>query len=584
MSVARWFRSSIACRLIVPISLVVALLFAAIVLRDLVQTRRDGEDALRSRAAISARLMAVSLTEPLWDIDQQATRATLGALRQDPDFVGAILYAPGAKGAGGLRIATIGAVGPDRPPAIEAEAQIVREGVDLGRLTIALGSGRLSARVAERARELLISGLVGLAVTIGLMLVAVRDVVRPIQRLTRSTDAVSAGKLNVALSDTGRADEIGRMARALAVFRSTAHEVERLHAERESDLKLRRIVDDLPVAITLYDRDGRVTIRNRLGNDYGDAEIPGLAEWRRTARDALAAGDNGPSPARGADIRLADGRILFGRATRLDDGTLVESLIDVSEARRGQDEIARSERLASIGLMVSGIAHEINTPVGVAVTAITTLQDRVTETDLMLKDEATTVEAVEAQLVDIRSMADVIGVNLNRAAALVQSFKQISSDQMLDERRPLRLGAYLEDVIRSLGPQIRRSGHAISIACERDFAITTDPGAISQIVTNLVTNAMMHAFPDGRHGTVTIQTEPTPRGARLVYRDDGVGAAPELRARMFEPFFSTRRGRGGTGLGLSVVHNLVVQKLGGRIEAADAPGGGLQIVIEIADA
>lgn len=172
--------------------------------------------------------------------------------------------------------------------------------------------------------------------------------------------------------------------------------------------------------------------------------------------------------------------------------------------------------------------------------------------------------------------------NLRRAAEMVANFKQIAVDQASEARRTVTLGPYVREVVASLGPLYRRTPHRVMVLVKAEVEVTTFVGAISQVCTNLVQNALIHAFPGGRVGLVTLEVDhDRERGALIVCRDDGVGMEAAVLRRVFEPFFTTQRGRGGSGLGMHIVHNLVTDLLGGSIDVSSTPERGTEVTIRL---
>ena len=172
--------------------------------------------------------------------------------------------------------------------------------------------------------------------------------------------------------------------------------------------------------------------------------------------------------------------------------------------------------------------------------------------------------------------------NLGRAIDLVYSFKQVAADQASGERRRFDLKAWLDELLTSLSPLLRKSGAEVEVSCPADITLDSYPGSLGQVLTNLVMNALVHAFPEGQAGHLAISASLTPQGmVRIVFGDDGRGIAPENLPKIFDPFFTTGRDRGGTGLGLHIVYNLVTARLHGSIEVESRPGRGTQFTIHI---
>lgn len=261
---------------------------------------------------------------------------------------------------------------------------------------------------------------------------------------------------------------------------------------------------------------------------------------------------------------------------------------DVTEARfnqemlqRQQEQLAQAEKMAALGSLVAGVAHEINTPIGIGITAATHLGEQCRQLGDIYRDGRLSRTAFECFLETAAEAAQMIHANLARSADLVQSFKQIAVDQSSEERRRFDLRSYLEEILRSLGPELKRSPHAVTVDCPAGLLLHSYPGAYYQIVTNLIFNSLTHAFAAGQAGHITIAATAGEGRLRLLYADDGRGIAPAELKRIFEPFYTTRRSEGGTGLGLHIVYNLVTQTLGGSIRCESTPGEGVRFTIDI---
>jgi PAS domain S-box-containing protein len=236
-----------------------------------------------------------------------------------------------------------------------------------------------------------------------------------------------------------------------------------------------------------------------------------------------------------------------------------------------QRQLLESEKMAALGGLVAGVAHEINTPLGVTVTAASHLREealRIARAQSLDADDLAGFHAT------IGESSEIILRNLQRADRLIKSFKLVAVDQTTEERRSIELGAYLNDIMVSLGPSLKKTSHTVAIVCPEPVWLDTYPGALYQIVSNLVMNALHHAFTPEQAGTITVDARRNDNVVELTYRDNGIGMSDEVRARVFEPFFTTRRGQGGSGLGLHVVYNLVTQLLKGSIRVDSAPGAG----------
>lgn len=237
-----------------------------------------------------------------------------------------------------------------------------------------------------------------------------------------------------------------------------------------------------------------------------------------------------------------------------------------------QKRLVETDKMAALGELVAGVAHEINTPVGVGVTAVSTLMDETrTLADLVARRQAGPIPGVVRNL---QESASIAMRNMERAAQLIESFKLIAVDQTRAETRTFALGRYLDDVVRSVSPRLKSGGHRVEVECPETIELTCDPSIIARILTNLMINSLQHGFENRRDGLITLRAQREHDQIILEYRDNGAGMDPSTLEKMFHPFFTTKRGRGGTGLGMHIVYNLVVTGLGGQIEASSQPGHG----------
>lgn len=259
--------------------------------------------------------------------------------------------------------------------------------------------------------------------------------------------------------------------------------------------------------------------------------------------------------------------------------TLIRQHVLALEATRG--ELVESEKMASLGRMVAGFAHEVNTPVGVAVGAVSQAGEVTQAFEKLLDQEEVSEDEIREQLRLLGETQTLALNNLRRAAALVQSFKRTAVDQSSDAERDYDLAELIEDVRRSLHNAFKKTAIVIEIDCPAGIRLFGPAGALEQVLTNLLQNSRIHAFADGNAaGRIRIEARRLERSIRIEYADDGAGMPAESLARAFEPFYTTRRGSGGSGLGLYLVYNLVTQVLGGTVGCHSLPGAGTRFVIE----
>lgn len=239
-----------------------------------------------------------------------------------------------------------------------------------------------------------------------------------------------------------------------------------------------------------------------------------------------------------------------------------------------QRQLVQTEKMASLGGLVAGVAHEINTPVGVGVTAASTLLDSTRHISDSYEHNELTESALRKYIDTASQSSEIILSNLARAAELIHSFKQVAVDQTSSDRRQFELSGYLNEILLSLRPRLKKTQHTVNIECPQGLLVDTYPGALSQIITNLILNSLIHGFENREQGSITISAGLEDGNIHLHYKDDGVGIPEEHQSRVFDPFFTTKRGLGGSGLGLHVVYNLVSHTLNGNINMQSTPGKG----------
>jgi len=384
---------------------------------------------------------------------------------------------------------------------------------------------------------------------------------------------------------------------------------------QRSDELFRLVVEAAPSAMIMVDRNGAMLLVNQQAEKlfgYARDELIGrpvemlVPPRHRGGHGRLREGYHHQPQARAMGVgRDLHGLTRDGREVPIEIGLtplmtpegafVLASIIDITERKQAeqalreqvhetqraleqltvaQDHLVQSEKLASLGGLVAGVAHEINTPVGVGVTAASHLQEEVRALKRAAASGTLTRSQFDAYLDGFEQGSDIILLNLQRAAELIRGFKQVAADQSSDHRRRVNLKAYIDEVLLSLQPKLKGTGHRLVVACPQDIEIETVPGALSQILTNLVMNALTHAFTPGRPGLMRIGVLQIEGCTEITFSDDGRGIPAELLPRIFDPFFTTRRGKGGTGLGLHIVYQLVRQTLGGRVTVASEVGHG----------
>lgn len=249
--------------------------------------------------------------------------------------------------------------------------------------------------------------------------------------------------------------------------------------------------------------------------------------------------------------------------------------------QKTMQELINREKLASLGSLVSGISHEINTPLGVSVTAASYMDEANKQMQALMTNNTITKNDFVKYIESMEESALILNTNLSRAAELIKSFKEIAVNQSTEALITFNVSEYIQTVITSLKHEYKHTQHQFIVNCSNKLLLESYPGAWSQILTNFIINSLRHGFTDKQAGTITISVIEKAELIQLIYSDDGIGIDPLNHARVFEPFYTTRRGTGGSGLGLSIIYNLVTGILKGSIALESETGRGVTFTIEI---
>lgn len=237
----------------------------------------------------------------------------------------------------------------------------------------------------------------------------------------------------------------------------------------------------------------------------------------------------------------------------------------IETLRSARDQLLLSEKMSALGSLVSGVAHEINTPLSIGVTAASFLNERTQRLYQEWDEQILTQDNLERYLIDAEESSRIIQNNLDQAARILNSLKQVAVDQQIDERREFELSSYINDIILSLKYQLKDGKHRIEVESNGVIMVDTYPGALTQILNNLVFNSITHGFEGREDGLIRISYNEEDGEVVMNYQDNGRGLSEEEYRRLFDQFYTTRRGRGGTGLGMNIVLKLVSERLQGSI-------------------
>ena len=505
-----WPRNSLTFAIVVALLLGLLLPTTTVLLYDLQKTRATAMDELRRDLTRATEVMALSLAEPVWQVSPDLADPMVKAQMDDPRFVSVEVIEP-ASATPFLSQQRQGDKA-DADLVLSQTRAIQRDGREIAQLSVSMSAAPLlQAKQAEVWRTVWRSVLT-LTLSLVLMLwVLRRYVLRPMQALTGSAEALAAGRLDQPLQVSG-ADEIARVGMAMERMRQAL--LSAFAALRQHNLSLEE---------TVTQRTAELTTSN-------------------------------------AELSAA-----------------------LATLQKAQRELVESEKLASLGRLVAGVAHELNTPLGNALTVVSALDDRYRQLETMLAGGVQLRRSTLEDLArDTRRGQDILQRNVQKAADLVRDFKQVAIDQTADLRRDFDLGKVVEDVLVMVEPSFKHTPFVIGTELSHGLMMNSYPGALGQVLTNLLMNAQLHGFDGREQGHVTVRCRPLGENeAELSVSDDGRGMDESVRRRIFDPFFTTKLGTGGSGLGMHIVHSIVTNVLGGQIEVRSTPGQGTQMLMRL---
>jgi PAS domain S-box-containing protein len=424
------------------------------------------------------------------------------------------------------------------------------------------------------------------------------------------------------LSDSATAvrDQTGEVIRYEGTVRDITDQKRAEDAIAEGRRLLQQVIDTVPAVINVKDKQLRYRLMNRyMAGIFGIEPADAIGQ---TTADLMSRYGAQKTDANDKRVLAAGRGLGFYEEEYLDSsGNLrhwlvnklpvldaegeVESIVtvalDIGERKRGEQEMRKAkdaaeaalrnlretqnslieaEKLAALGRLVAGVAHEVNNPVGISLTVASSLERKTALFTAEVARGNLRRSSLNEFLESSRDASSQLVANLNRAAELITSFKQVAADRNYSDQRIFDLGDLTEQVVMSLRPGVRKHNLTLNVDCQPNLTMNSYPGPYGQVLTNLVLNSVAHAFPDGKAGTVDIKVRESGRdNVEIIFSDNGCGMSLDVRRRAFDPFFTTRRDQGGTGLGLHIVYSIVTNRLGGRLDLDSEPGGGTRIQI-----
>ncbi|MDO6444492.1 ATP-binding protein [Colwellia sp. 1_MG-2023] len=255
----------------------------------------------------------------------------------------------------------------------------------------------------------------------------------------------------------------------------------------------------------------------------------------------------------------------------------------IHELKKAQERLLDAEKMATLGALSAEITHEINTPIGVSITSTSYLSDLLTKLNNEIDSNKLSKRGLDEFRQNANQSVDLLMNNLNRASDLISSYKQVAVDQTSDKIRHINVAKYINEIINSLHPKLKKTNHIIHIDCSNTIEVYCHAGAISQIFTNLIFNSIIHGFEGIEQGEISIKVEMHNDEVQITYADNGLGIPEESLPSLFDPFFTTKSGKGGSGLGTHIIHSLVTDTLGGSIVARSEKNQGLSYLITFND-
>lgn len=255
----------------------------------------------------------------------------------------------------------------------------------------------------------------------------------------------------------------------------------------------------------------------------------------------------------------------------------------INELNKAKERLLESEKMASLGALSAEVSHEINTPIGISITSTSYLVDTIAQLKEALKNKNMSKQSITKFIEGADHCTQLLTTNLNRASELITSFKHVAVDQTSDKVRLINVAKYFDDIIQSLHPKLKQTNHSVKIHCDKSIEIYSHPGAIAQIITNLIINSIMHGFENINRGEINIDLHIAQNKLHIDYRDNGHGLTKTELSKLFTPFYTTKAESGGTGLGTHIINNLVVDTLNGSIAVNSEKGQGLSYQIIIPD-
>lgn len=478
--------------------------------------RRDETKKLQTKIDKNSELFKKILSIPLYYYDINLVETSLKSFLNDPDIVSIYLKDSGDQ----VRLFFSNRVVKSKFR-LERIDKLYFDSEEIGEVRVIYAVDNIDSEVSSFIRSNIIINLFINVIISLLIFILLGRIIKPIKVLTSVSKDISSGDLKRSI-DIHTRDEIGELANSFIKMRDSINQkIDQLHIEIDERKKAEKSLETANIKIT---------------------------ESRDHLEELV-------------DIRTKE---------------LKNSLYDLKNT---QNKLIESEKLSSLGGLVAGVAHEINTPVGIGVTAASHLESEAKEIKALYEREEMTKKIFYNFLnVAVESSAIILS-NMKKAANQIRSFKQVAVDQSCEEIRTFNLSEYIDEILFSIHSKFKHTNFKIEVICNRDIEVVSYPGALSQVITNLLLNSLQHGFDECSEGTIYISVKNERQNIKVIYEDTGKGISDENIKKIFEPFFTTKRGQGGSGLGMNIVYNLVVQTLKGSITCSNRDSGGIKFEV-----
>lgn len=611
---------------VVLLYILVNILFAFLYISDM---KSKSMKKLNKKIDTVSMLLDQVNSSPLYEIDIIKIKKNLNAFLNDPEIISISL-----KEYEGNIVINVGASTLDKNELIEVVSSIKYANELMGEVTTVYSKKIIEEEIQESFLQFLLYSLLGALVVSMALSMLIQQFVSPIIKLTKTISEITKGNLEEKIN-IKRSDEIGKLASHFEIMRSSLKErIDTIHLQNKEILNFNQeleskienrtqellaqkklfetLINSMPDIVWMKNKDGIYLHCNRRFSEFfGDTQegIIGNTDYDYVDKELADFFLKHDKNAMNSDIPLINYEIIpfasdgheeytqtMKTAIKDDEGNILgvlgvgrnltkeqEQKLELEKTIENlkitQDKLVESEKMSSLGVLVAGIAHEINTPIGIGLTGATYFLEITEKLKKDYDNENMSQEEFENFINTSKEIASLINTNLNKTALLVKNFKKISFDQSSEEKRNINLKEYVKEILFSMSNIIKKTNITIKNNCSDKINIDTYPGAISQIITNLIINSIRHAFKEKEKGNIFINATMEENIIKLIYKDNGQGIDEEFLPKIFDPFFTTNRHSGGTGLGLNILYNIISHTLNGTIQCNSKKNYGVEFII-----